>query len=229
MKNMSFKSLWLLALAIGIFSFSSCSKSDEVSEVEVEEFTEDFVFRTQEATSLGRFGCYELVFPVTLAFPNGTTASASTYEEMAQLVRRWRANNPRVRTRPEIAFPYEVITRRGEVVLVENVNDQMRLRRACHRTFFDNNTPNGHNDRPKFCFKIVLPVSILLPSGEIFEISERSDRKDFRLAMSEWIRNNPDPTERPTLIFPINVILADRSTTTIADKEALIELKDSCK
>ncbi|MBK9257632.1 MAG: hypothetical protein IPM42_19405 [Saprospiraceae bacterium] len=227
MNRSIFKIQWLFILLMG-FSLASCSKTDEISEAEVETFSEELVFRTQEATNAGRFGCYELVFPVTIAFPNGETKSVANYEEMRQAFNRWKRSNPRVRTHPVIAFPFEVINEAGDLILVENQIQQRELRIACRRAFFENNGPLGHNVRPKICFKPVFPMSVRIPDGTVILIDERADRRDLHEAIRNWRKNNPGSTERPTLVFPTNFRLEDGSIVTVNSREELKLLKESC-
>lgn len=224
-RNFSLSGLLMLIMA---FTFSSCTESEEITDAQADLFSEELVFRTQEAANLGRFGCYELVFPVTLAFPNGQNLEVASYEEMHQAFRRWKMNNPRIRTMPAIAFPYDVINEAGEVILVENLQQQRALRMECRRNFFDNNGPAGHNDRPKLCFKPVPPFTVMLPDGTTITINERGDRKALHQAIREWRKNNPDSRERPILVFPMNFRLEDGTIVTINSREELQALKESC-
>lgn len=218
----------IFMLLLTVSGFYSCSKNEETNDTELDAYVEELVFRTQETANLGRFGCYELVFPVTIAFPNGQNAEANSYQEIAQVIRRWRAANPRVRTRPVIAFPYSVVTEDGTLILVENQRQEMELRRECRRTFFENNGHQGHNDRPKICFKPVLPFSVQMPDGSIFTVNNREDLRAMQQAIREWRRNNPGSNARPVLVFPANFQLEDGTTVTINSREELKALKDNC-
>jgi invasion protein IalB len=220
-----FSGLILLLLA---FNFTACTDSEDVTDTQADAYSEELVFRTQEAANLGRFGCYELIFPVTLAFPNGQSVQVDSYEQMQQAFRRWKMNNPRVRTMPSIAFPYEVINESGEVILVESLQQQRALRLECRKTFFDQNGPQGHNDRPKLCFKPVPPFNIMLPDSSIFTVNDRDDRKALQQAIREWRKNNPDSSARPVLVFPMNFKLEDGTVVTINSREELKALKESC-
>lgn len=224
---LNFRWLFILALGLGL---GSCSESSDVAdEATAETYAEETVFRTQESAKLGRFGCYELVFPVTVSFSDGTSVAVDSYETLKAAVKEWRKNNPRVRTRPTLAFPYEIINDEGEIISVTDENVQKELRQACRKDFFDNNGPNGHNHRPKICFHPVFPFSVLIPDGTIITLTAKEDRKLLHDAIKAWKESNPDSTERPELIFPLDVKLEDGTTVTVASKEELKLLKESCK
>jgi hypothetical protein len=227
MKTNLLKFQWLFILVMGLF-IVSCSDSSN-SATDAESYAEETVFRTQESTNLGRFGCYELVFPVTFNFPDGTTANVDSYNGLKTLIKEWRNDNPKVRTRPSLALPYSVINAAGEVITVETVEQQKELKIACAKDFFNNHDPKGHNDRPKLCFRIQLPFSLTLPNGTIMEITSKDDLKRLHAAIKEWRKNHPDSKVRPTLVFPVTVKMEDGSLVVVNSKEELKALKESCK
>jgi len=224
---LNFRFLFVLVLGL---SLGSCSDSSDVAdEASAETYAEETVFRTQESANLGRFGCYELVFPVTLNFSDGTSVVVDSYESLKAAAKEWRKANPRVRTRPMLAFPYDIINDEGEIISVTDEAVQRELRLACRKDFFANNGPHGHNNRPKMCFHPVFPFSVLIPDGTIVTLNAKEDRRLLRDAIKTWRENNPDSTERPELVFPVDVILEDGTTVTVNSKEELKALKESCK
>ena len=224
---LNFRWLFILILGLGL---GSCSESSDVAEeTEAETYAEETVFRTQESANLGRFGCYELVFPVTVSFSDGSTVEVDSYITLKEAVKAWRKDNPRVRTRPTLAFPYEIINDEGEIISVTDINVQRSLRLECRKDFFENNGPHGHNHRPKICFLPAFPFSVLIPDGTVITLNAKEDRKVLHNAIRTWKLNNPDATARPELIFPLDVLLEDGTTVTVASKEALRLLKESCK
>jgi hypothetical protein len=224
MKSLLVSKLGLIFLAI--MAFSSCQKN-ETNEAEVESFAEETIFRMQEAGNLGRFGCYELSFPVTVTFPDGSVSEeVNSYDELRDVLKTWRADNGKARVRPVITLPFEVITDEGEIITVENVEQLRRLRMECRRTFFDNHGPNGHNDRGKFCFRLQFPLSLMYPDGTI---ESYTTRREMSLALRLWRIDNRGAVRRPVLVFPLNVIKEDGTVVTVNSKEELKALKEDCK
>lgn len=229
MKSYLLKIQFLCLLMIGMMVTSCTDNNESIDDATAEAYAEETVFRTQESVNMGRFGCYELVFPITLNFSDATTKEIASYEELRAAVKEWRKANPRVKTRPSIAFPYEVITAEGEVITVDDAIEQRELRQACGKDFFGNNGPKGHNNRPKLCFKINFPFSVTLPDNTVITLNSREDRKVLRDAVRAYREANPGVRFRPLLVYPINVTMEDGTVVTVNSKEELKALKDSCK
>lgn len=205
---------------------SSCSKDETLAETDLDAYAEEVIFRTQQEANMGPFGCYELVFPVTLVFPDRTTADVNSYEAMKKAFIDWRKDNRRVKARPQFQFPYELINEDGEVITVENLRDQAQVRKDCRETFLDDNGPAGHNDRPKFCFRIVFPLTIHFPDGTTFGVN---NREEFNQAVRRWRAANPDATRRPIIGLPFTVELRNGNTVEITTREQLQRLRAMCR
>ncbi len=229
MKTNLFDFRWLLIVGLGFFITSCSDSTTTADDATSESYAEETVFRTQEACNMGRFGCYELVFPVTMVFPDGTTADIDSYETLKTTVKDWRKNNPKVKTRPSLAFPYAVINKDGEVISVESEVQQKELKLACGKDFFDNHNPKGHNDRPKLCFRPVFPFSVQLPNNTVITLNSKADLKKLHDAIKDFRKNNPGVKVKPELVFPVTVKLEDGTLVTVNSKEELKALKDSCK
>lgn len=229
MKSYLLKIQILLLLFVGMMITSCTDNNESINDATAESYAEETVFRSQESGNLGRFGCYELVFPVTLTFADASTQEIASYEELKAAVKEWRKSNPKVKTRPRIAFPYEVINADGEVITVDSEEAQRTLRQACPKNFFGNNGPKGHDGRPKLCFKINFPYSVTLPDGTLITLNAKEDRKLLRDAIKAFKEANMGVRFRPVLVFPISVTMEDGTVVTVESKEALKALKESCK
>lgn len=75
--------------------------------------------------------CYKVMFPLTLAFPDGTTAEVEEREEMVNLILKWKADNPEVEERPVIDFPYNVQLKDGSVMSIDSEEDKAALDELC--------------------------------------------------------------------------------------------------
>lgn len=225
MKSFLVSKIWLLVFGMTAF-LVSCNQ-DESTPEEVDAYVEEVVYRIQESGNLGKFGCYELVFPVTVTFPDGSVSEElNSYEEMKEVLKAWRAENGKARVRPVITLPFDVLNEEGDLISVETIEQLRRLRMDCRRTFFENNGPTGHNVRGKFCFRPQFPLTLIFPDGTT---ETYSDRRSMHQALREWKRNNPGFDVRPVLAFPMNVIMEDGTIVTVNSKEELKALKESCK
>lgn len=205
---------------------SSCSKEETQTEADLDTYAEEVIFRTQQEANMGPFGCYELVFPVTLVFPDKSTVDVDSYDAMKNAIKDWRKDNRRVKARPQLQFPYELINADGEVITVENLREQAQVRKDCRETFLDDNGPLGHNDRPKFCFRIVFPLTIHFPDGTTYGVNTR---EEFNNAVRRWRAANPDATSRPVIGLPFTVQLRNGNTVEITTREQLQRLRAMCR
>lgn len=224
-------SFWMSAcLILVIFGMTSCTQDETealeetVLQNEATAFENESVFTLQRGSSSGRNGCYELIFPLSIAFEDGTVVEVNSHRELRQNIRQWKQDNPDSTTKPEFVFPIELLNEEGEMLTVNTAEELEELRADCPGRF-----GNGHNG-PKCgqrCFELVFPVTINFPDGT----SEAFDEKiDMKQAIKTWFEaNGRDGETRPELDFPVDVILEDETTITINTKEELQELKQSCK
>ena len=75
--------------------------------------------------------CYNLIFPLTVSFADGTTATASSFDELSELVREWLTNNPDPDQAPSILFPFEVELDNGTMVTINNIRELGALLVRC--------------------------------------------------------------------------------------------------
>ncbi|MBK8626869.1 MAG: hypothetical protein IPN86_15280 [Saprospiraceae bacterium] len=228
MKTSFLRFQWLFILVLGLFVVSCTDSSESVDDTTADAYAEEVILRTQESINLGKLGCYELVFPVTLVFPDGSTAEIDSYETLKSAIKTWRKENPRVRTRPSFAFPYDVITSEGEIITVVDEAQQKALRVACGKDNFGNLDPKGHHGKGKLCFKINFPFSVSLPDSTIVTLTSKDDRSLLHEAIKAYKEANPGVRVHPTLVFPIEVTMEDGTVVTVNSKEELKALKDSC-
>lgn len=81
------------------------------------------------------------------------------------------------------------------------------------------------NVGPEHCYELVFPVTLLLPDETTVEIDSFGE---FRTVLHDWKEANPDSDERPTLVFPIELINSDGEVITVESAEALKELREAC-
>ena len=75
--------------------------------------------------------CFEVVFPLTIEYPDGTTAEAIDADALKELVRAWKEANGRDAGRPHIAFPIQVEMEDGSIVDVESREALKELKTTC--------------------------------------------------------------------------------------------------
>lgn len=227
MSKTHLKSLGLLSLFVFSLLFVSRNKEETVTDdVIVENFVAESVYAMQRDGNCGKFGCFEFVFPITINFPDGSSASVDDYDVLKETIRTWKEANPDAEGKPTLGFPLEVLTQDGDVLSVANREELGELRKECRRDYYQNNDHRRHKGKGNRCFKLTFPVTIAFPDATT---AEAADRQELKLLLREWKSNNPGPqTERPELTFPITVELEDGSTQTVNSREELQDLKETC-
>lgn len=150
--------------------------------------------------SHGQFGglnhCFNIVFPLTIAFPDESTLTVADRQELAQAIRQWRIDNPDTEGRPTLAYPYDVELQDGTILTISSDEDRTDLRETCGGLVGD-----GHGEP---CFTVNFPVTVGFPDGTSTEVNSR---EEALTAIMEWSEANPDATERPAIVFPISVTI----------------------
>lgn len=219
-----FRSTFVLAF-IAAIGFASCDVLESQFNLDaeaVQSFTDESVEVIERSSSAGRMGCFEFIFPITIDFPDETSAEVNSYEELRETIKNWREaqGDEEVDGRPELAFPVEVLNEAGEVISIADKTELRTLRRECRR-----DRPNGGENCGR-CFSVVYPVTISFPDGTT---AEAENRRAFKRLVRAWKRANPDAEERPALVFPITVELEDETTVEVNSAEELEALKESCR
>ena len=214
-----------MTLVIGCL-FTACEK--ENSAADTENFVLQSTYEIEERSGTGMAGCYELVFPVTLEFADGTTQEVLDYVELKQAIRDWfeAANvRPRPTLRPRLVFPYDVINEEGEIISITSFEELVEIRRACLSAVFGPNH-HGHLGKDRHCFRPVFPLTLAFPDGTEVTVTTP---QELKLAIRTWRQANPGATERPEFVFPITVQLRDGTQVVVNTPEELRALKADCR
>lgn len=75
--------------------------------------------------------CLNLVFPITLEFPDGTTAEADSRETMKTLMMEWKDNNPDSAEKPKITLPFNVEDEDGNIVTINDLEGLKEYLKGC--------------------------------------------------------------------------------------------------
>jgi hypothetical protein len=216
------KLTWMFAAAAALsLLLAGCEKNTTTSSDEVDNYTDQAMFEMQERAGCGRGGCFEFVFPITVVFPDETTAEVEDYEGLRTAIHDWKTANPDASERPTFAFPLEVVSEDGEMISVADQAALMELRRQCRRQF----GPHRPGKGGRHCFRLVFPLNVAFPDGTT---ATAEGPRALQHLLREWKRNNQGSETRPELVFPLTVEMQDGTQTVVEDKDALTALKESC-
>lgn len=194
---------------------TSCTEEESIS---TDEFVDETIENFEIETRSGSTGCYELVYPITIIFPDSTTVDVASSDESKDVISAWKEENPEAEEKPSLAYPVELINEEGEVVSAESRRELKSYVKGCKM---------NRGSRGKSCFDVVYPISVAFPDGTEVEFETRSDLKS---AVRAWKQENPDAEEKPSIVFPIDVELDDEEgIVTVESQEDLQALKAACK
>lgn len=232
----------LLFFLAGLAIFFACNKDNTTQTAT--DYLDSSLYSIQERGGLGKYGCYELVFPVTLNFPDSTTQVVNSYDEMKAAITAWfQANgggNPGGGhdhhhhmdpsgnlEHPTLAFPLSVIAPDGTLITVNSESELHDLQVSCGGGTFGQHDHHGHSQHGLTCFEIQFPITVQFPDSTT---ATAADHKALHQLLEEWKHNNPTATSHPEIVFPITVIMkADSTVVTVNSKDELKALKDGCK
>ena len=230
---------FILPLALIISVFAACSKDATTTTTEL---VDEALYSIQERGSLGSYGCFELVFPVSFTLPDSSEVTVASYDEIKDALKAYfeangaptgagnhHGHGPKFGAfmkRIDFVYPISVLNSDGEVITVADQTELKALRSDCAGSF-SGHGPNGHGNSLK-CFDINFPISLVFPDGTT---SEAADKSAFRDLIKAWKEANPGhQADRPSLVFPISVTMDDDgSVVTVNSQEEFRDLKEGCK
>lgn len=232
---------FLLPAVLVLSIFTACNKN-AATEI-TSELVDETLYSVQDRGGLGKYGCYELVFPVEFTLPDGTVVAANSYDDIKAALKTYfdanggpgngngngHHNGPRKDFFRKIAFTYpvSVIDEAGAVITVNNEQELADLRAACGGGSFGNHGHNGHGNHGLSCYTFNFPITIAFPDGTTQEVA---DRQALKTAIRSWNSNNPTSPTRPEITFPISVTMtADGTVVTVDSKDELRQLKKDCQ
>lgn len=156
--------------------------------------------------------CFEMVFPISFEMPDGSIITLET-EDDHSLIHDWFNANPESEAKPALQFPVDVVLEDETVTTIANEEEMTALRTSC-------------KDAKPRCFEFVFPVTFVLPDAT--EI-EANNKEELHAALRDWHEANLDVEEKAVPKFPVDVVMADESTKTIASQDEFDALRQECK
>lgn len=159
----------------------------------------------------GSKDCFNFVLPISLTMPDSSIITIENKEDWGN-VKAWYKANPDTKERAALIFPVNVIFSDGSTETVINEGELKELREKCIE------------ERHEQCFEFIYPITFIMPDESEILVSDKGDYD----AIKAWYEGNPETKERPTLKFPVDVIMPENDTLTINTKEEIEALKDIC-
>ncbi len=74
------------------------------------------------------------------------------------------------------------------------------------------------------CFKVIYPIHYLMPDDSVISLNEDKTKET---PIKDWYIQHPEVVEKPSLIYPIEVIW-NGELTNVETVEQMIEIKKEC-
>ncbi len=240
MNKQLIKFFGMAALAmISLLSFEACTKDDISSSTTLDALADQSLFALEQRGNLGRHGCYDLVFPVTIKLADGTTITVVSQDSLKKALHKWHENHKdgHKKNHPEFVFPIHVIAEDGSVIAVETKEELYDLRKACKKSHLDSlhhRDSMGHKGFPKhdtLCFSLVFPIKLKKADGTIITINSKEELKtqcqgERKKGQGHGKKHGIE--HQLQLVFPIQVKKSNGTTVTINTKDELKALREGC-
>ncbi len=229
-------------LVLGLFLFTACEQDEPLEmddtgetlielrddgtfdvELDVPSNSPRFSWRPRgRRPGFGRLNqCVDLVFPLTLDFPGGTSDQVADLDDLRTTLRDWRQNNTTgIGGRPQIAFPFDVELADGSVYTVDERSDFREIAQDCYR-----GRPH-YKGRFQRCFELVYPVTVNYPDGNT---ADAADKRALSELLRTWRAENPDATVFPNLDYPLDIELKNGTVVTVNSREEIAEATEDCR
>jgi hypothetical protein len=161
--------------------------------------------------------CFSFNYPLTISFPDETTYTANSKEELRAAIKAWREANPGVHKRPALVYPVSLTLKDGTVVTVDSTQEMRNIVRECAKRW--------RHVRIWACLDLVYPVTLVFPDETTLVVNSKEELKN---AIVAWRENNPDIAGRPHIQFPFNVTLKNGDVVTINNLDELKDLIKQC-
>lgn len=220
----------MASLLVMVLAFGMTSCSDDL--LGADEITSATGGGGDDASSeMGE--CFDLVFPLSITYPDETTVEVGSAEKLKELRDAWRdevlgedAGRKRLPRDQRLHFVFPIdISQDGETQTLESKEDLGALLKECRPRGRKGHGRRGRHRGGK-CAKIVFPVTVVMPDDSEITATSKEDMKE---QIDAWKDANGELSERPEFVYPVTLMLKDSTEVIANDREELKEAMTSCK
>jgi len=216
-------------ILIGIIGVS-CSENEEDKSIDVEtiqNYVAQSIFSLQTEGNIGKMGCFEFIFPISIEFPDGATAELQDYDAVRKQLIEWITANPDL---------FEDTDDGGKDDNHHFDKDDHNEKDGDRGYEKDDEEGKEHGKFRHGYFgevdwdllpRLIFPLEVVAEDGTISIIENRKELWDLRKSCGKNFygdkgRHRHDKGDRCfSLVFPITLILADGSTITGENRKDL--------
>lgn len=241
MNKLIFRNFSIVSLAIiTMYGFVACNKDDLGTTTldATEALTDESSYALEQRGNLGKHGCYDLVFPLSIKFTDGTTVTVTSQDSLRGAIKAWHVDHGGNRhEKPDFVYPIQVIAEDGSIIDVADQAALRTLKEACHKSTLDSlhrRDSLHHHGFPKhdtLCFTLVFPIRVTKADGTIVTINTQDELKTLTRGEHNKGRGHGRKhglQNQLSLLFPVSVKKSDGTTVPVTSKEELKALREGC-
>jgi len=162
--------------------------------------------------------CFTVMYPVDIVFPDGSTQTFNSDEEIEEGIDTWYEANKESEEYPMPVYPVSVQLEDSTVISIENEEQFEELESECYGDFEDD-----------FCFDLVFPMTLTLPDGSTTTANNEEELEDIiEATLGEEVEEDEIDDAVLALILPFDIQLEDGTQQTIATQDDLEAAFISC-
>ncbi len=173
--------------------------------------------KEDEKEDKGKENCFELVYPLSVTMPDGSVLSGDK-KDLWKAVNSWYKTNPNSKEKPSLIYPIDILWLEVEAIKTINNENQMKIvKKYCDK--------DKKDEGKKDCFKLVYPVTWLMPDGSTISMTDVKDWEEIKA----WYEKNPNSEEKASLNYPVDIEFKDGTLQTVIDENEMVIEKKQCE
>ena len=169
--------------------------------------------------------CFEIVYPVTLIFPDNSETLVNNDDELEDALEAWYQANENSDEYPTFKFPIQVTLSAGTVQDVADEEELGELIDNCYDyedcEYFD----DYEGEIEDLCFSFNYPIAINFPDGTSQSVDNDTTLENL---IEQWYMANGDEAGDPSLAYPVDITLEDGTIQTLNSDDDLDTVLDMC-
>ena len=166
--------------------------------------------------------CFELVLPVSFIMPDEAIISVEN-EQGWQAIKEWYEANADSEEKPALQYPVEISFDKDNKTIASE-KEMAQLHAFCSGDKGGKGGKGDKGDKEKSCFELAYPITYQMPDGTPIVI----ENKEGWAGIKNWYVSNPDSKEKPTLQYPLHIVMQDGTKLTANSQQEIKEIKENC-
>jgi len=163
------------------------------------------------------FICFDIEYPITIIYPNGTSDDLQSDDELKDAIAIWESTSTG-EEEPTLNYPVKIVLEDGTPVTITNDEELEDTFDACYEDCEEDTYPEN-------CFDIVFPITMIIGDDkQVFNSQE-----EIYDTKNAWEEANPNSPLDVSIEYPITITHPDGTQDIITSQEELEDAYDACE